>query len=162
MAYSVGVRVPVTQLIAKCSGEECRNVNVPIEMGKIYEVRAKVTPKTPFTPNDIPDKLYSVISSVRKQYPGVIINYISVSEDGSEVIVQLFDPKGSLGFYAIIAVLILILAILVVAYEIGYMLIYGGGRMKPSNPFFWLTLGAGIAVPVFSVAYLIRSFKRKR
>ena len=159
--FGVGVRIPVSNVVAKCSGDECKNLNITMSMGEIYEARIKVVPKSPISPNDIPSKVYAAISAVRKQYPGVIINYISVSDDGSEVIVQMFDQPPRLGFWMIVAVLALILAILIVSYEIAYMIIYGGGATSPRSPLFWAILGAGIALPTFSIAYLVRSFRKK-
>ena len=83
-----GFRVPMTTTL--CKDKECKS-DIMIEPGILYEIEAEVIPKTPFSPSDIPSKLYAVLQAIRKKYPGVIITYLGISEDGKKVTIQLYD-----------------------------------------------------------------------
>jgi len=165
MPFELGIRMPTTGTI--CTGvDECKRKNPTLEPGRLYEVELVVEPRTPFTPQDIPTKLYNIIQAVRQQYPGVIINYIYISDDGKHVKVQMFDTPG----WELIVVLILILAIAIVSYKIVELVInyleehapqIPPPPPSPKSPYFWLLVAIAVTLPSVGVGYLVGQIKKR-
>ena len=160
--FKLGVYIPATKTV--CTDiEQCEQQNPSLEPGKLYEADLTIEPRTPFTPQDTPTKIYNIIQAIRQQYPGVIINYIYISDDGKHVKVQMFDTPG----WRLIAVLILILAIAIVSYTIVNMVIrfldvhLPEGPPTPKDPYFWLMIATAITLPAVGVGYLVKQVKKR-
>jgi len=118
----IGLRFPMTDV--ECEGvEACKSADPVFELGKIYEVEVDLSGTASLSDGDAAERLYDAIKSLRREYPGIGINYAYVSNDGSKVIVQMFDPQEKLLVYKVIIVLALILGILFVSYKIINMVI---------------------------------------
>ena len=162
--FEVGYKLP-TEKVVCTSEEECRSEDPKIIPGYVYEVNAVVEPGTPLTPSDIPSKMYALIMKTRQEYPGVIINYISVSDDGSHFTMQVSD----VGWVSLIPYIIFAIIIFVGTYYVLKELNILIGELKgtlpppssPTSPTWWILLGIGVAVPAIAIGYLVRSIKGK-
>jgi len=148
--------------VTVCTGrEQCESLNPPMELGRIYEMEAEVS-YTGFAPSDAPGRLWEVVKGVRKKYPGVGINYVWISDDGTRVIIQVFDPGARPLGWQLIAVLVLILAILIAGAVILNMVLRATEEHLPPMPpsakkaFWYVVLAAAAAL---SAGYLIRSVR---
>lgn len=159
---AVGVRFPAKKVL--CSSEtECRNKGPTMKPGVVYEAVIKIGGK--FDPNETMARMYEAIRAVRQRYPGVIINYVAMQTDGQTVIIQMFDTPG----WQLIAVLLLILGILFVAYKITQLVVKWFEISFPTEEErkdFWnaveaLMWGVAIALPIGGAAYLIDKIKKK-
>ena len=155
--------MPDSELRKVCEGDECRGK--PFELGKLYVVKGEVEGGR--LPEDFGGAVWEVLKSVRREYPGVSITYIWVSSDGGEFEVHLFDPQYALFPWAIVAVLVLILGILVAATVLVRVVIWGWEKVKPYVPkpppmpqtpwFWWAVVGVAGA---FAVAGVIKAVKK--
>ncbi len=162
--FEVGVKLPVGKIV--CEGvDKCKDSNPSFELGRVYEIRANITPGTPLTPSDIPHKVWALIAKTREEYPGIIINYLAVSDDGSQITIQVVDQGG----YMIIAYIILAIVVFVgLHYVLNDLVVLTEtvGKHLPTPP----TGPAGTAVWVMvalgasavGLGYLIRSFRKKK
>jgi len=105
--FEAGIRYPVQTLVCTAGGSEtdinakCNQTFLP---GKIYEIQYTVNPG--IKREDL-GKMYDLIKQIESRYPGIGINYISVSDDGKTVTVQVFDPE-ELGINLVAIVIIVI------------------------------------------------------
>jgi len=161
VGFEVGVKVPMSSVV--CRGDsECRSSDVRLVLGEVYEVVAKPSGGLSLSAEDLAPRVYEAISAVRKQYPGVSINYVGISDDGTTVI-QIFDPYvGELIAWEVIAILVLILGILLtVSFIITQVSKMTGGEpmTSPKNPMFWLLIGTSVALATGGIGYLVHSIK---
>jgi len=153
----VGIRNPY--LIPICSSmEECKAKDPQFEMGKLFGVKAKIEPRVnlPWTQLTGPDRLWAMISHVRKNYPGVIITYVRVGDDGW-VELQMVDSPVAI---STIVFATIVLGILIAAYFVITQLIIltAGG---PSSPWWWVTWGIA-ATLLTGAAYKVYTMVRKK
>jgi hypothetical protein len=159
---AVGVRFPTTKVLCS-SKEECQRKGVIMKPGVVYEAVIKIDGQ--FDPNETMAKMYEALKAVRQKYPGVIINYVSIGNDGQTIIIQMFDTPG----WQLIAVLLLILGILFVVYKITQLIVKWFEISFPTEEErkdFWnaaeaLMWGVAISLPIGGVAYLIDKMKKK-
>jgi len=170
MVIEVGERIsiPNAKLRRVCEGEEaCKDVIM--ELGKLYVARGEVEGKLPEDPGTT---LWEVLKSIRKEYPGVSITYIWVSDDGRKFEIHLFDPESRLLFWKIVIIIALIIGLLLAASHFLNISIDAFERFweavspyipkpppMPQTPWFWwvlLAIGGSIAV-----AGLIRAIRGK-
>ena len=162
--FEIGYKLPVEKSVCT-SEEECRSKDPKIVPGYVYEVNAVIEPGTPFTPSDIPSKVYALIMKTRQEYPGIIINYISISDDGSNLVMQVSDQ----GWVSLIPYIIMAIIIFVGTYYVLKELNILLGTLKstlpppsgPTSPTWWMLLGIGIAVPAIAIGYLVKSIRGK-
>ena len=110
MMFEVGERWKMQQTLCVSSAKEedirerCSYTIVP---GKVYEIIYVVDP--PINREDLP-KIYKMFRDIENEFIEVGINYIGVSEDGREIVFQIFDPPGwpALIPYIIIGILIVL------------------------------------------------------
>jgi len=157
--FEVGVRAPMKTVVCR-DVEECKARNPVIELGRIYEIRARANRELDET------RIPEVISAVRRRYPSICINYVRI--DGRDIVVQVFDPAPqALAPITLIVVLALILGILVVGsffLEKLTILVSTAGEeaRKIARRYPWLipvtaiALGAGIGVAVAVTTTLTR------
>lgn len=168
MGFEVGVRLRTEEEVLTCrSEEECRGKTVELEMGRVYEFRARFESAVPWAKPEGVTQLWEALKAVRREYPGVAVNYIYASDDGREVIIQVFDPKALIApvIISVIKLLIIFVGLSVVAY-LTYLVVTAvgkeivqpvTGKVPPAPPWIWYAVGiGGTAV---AVGFLIRSIK---
>lgn len=109
--YEAGLLIQgETKEICRGTTEQCQQYY--LEPGKLYQAEVIIQGGS-LKP---PEALYEALRSLYKEYPGVYLVYVNTEpiENGYRVTVQIFDPGP--GVYAIIAVLILIVAALITGY----------------------------------------------
>ena len=155
----VGIRNPFLTPICS-SMEECKAKDPQFEMGKLFGVKAKIEPRVNLPINQLtgPDRLWAMISHVRKNYPGVIITYVRVDDDGW-VELQMVDSPVAI---STIAFAVIVLGILIAAYYVITQLIIltAGG---PTSPWWWVMWGvAGLMIVgvASKVVGMVRGKKR--
>ena len=135
---------PMAKAIYKvCEGSEKDCENVPMELGKLYRVKAvyqadpsKVRKET------VEYAVVEAIKQLRQEYPNVNVSYIQVVDptgDGStlEITMEVFDPQPGrlVGFLAVvwliirIAILLVALGILVAALKFFIHIVLTPGKV---------------------------------
>ena len=168
MVFEVGTRLKTEEHVTECrSEEECSGKTVELEMGRVYEFRARFEAAVPWAEPEGMDQLWEALKAVRREYPGVAVNYIYVSDDGKEVIIQVFDPKALIApvIISIIKLLIIFVGLAVVTYLV-YLVVTAIGKeviqpvtekIPKAPPWIWYAVGiGGTAV---AVGFLIRSIR---
>ena len=113
--FRVGEEFDTPVEVCRCSSrEEClEKCDKPIKPCFIYTFKLVIEP--PIKKEEA-WRFYDVIRIFHSRHPGIIINYLEVSDDGKTIIVQVFDPpQQELGVPSIVWVLLALTAALVAA-----------------------------------------------
>jgi len=108
----IGFRVTGREEVVSENDEEVLK-HVAFEPGVVYEVRAVIEPRGGKPPEEL---LYEVVRAVRREYPGIVINYIELKKRGDgkyEAVVQVFDDPGAGWQLIIILALLAILGTII-------------------------------------------------
>jgi len=164
MMFEVGDRWSMRQTLCVATKEEVeKKCNYTIVPGQVYEIVYVVDP--PIKRDDLP-KLYKVLRDLESRFAEVGVNYIGVSDDGREIVFQVFDPPGwpALIPYIIIGILVVLGIYFATQLVREIRLLFSGILPKPP-PYPWLStlfwVGASAAL-IGGGAYLVAKAVRGR
>ncbi len=169
--FETGIRYPVQTMVCTADGSEsdinakCNQTFLP---GKIYEIQYTVNPG--IKQEDV-GKMYDLIKQIESRYPGIGINYISVSDDGRTVTVQVFDPEELA--IPVIAIVIIAIAVAITAIftylSVTKVVTFLGELLQhipkpPSSPWmgalFWGSIS--LAIGGAGLYMVVKSLKKKK
>jgi hypothetical protein len=162
MMFEVGERLAMKRELCRGRSEDeiRRKCNYTVVPGAVYEIVYVL--EQPIKRENLP-KIYYLLKDLEARFVEVGVNYIGVSDDGKQVIFQIFDPPGIAGeIIGVIVALILIFLILYLgipkAGEVVVKILPIPEPLKPViGTLFWL--GLSLALIGFGVGMILRGVR---
>jgi len=166
MLFQIGEKQATDTLLCEASGDPSdieNKCNYTIQPGTYYSIYYQLS--NPIAPDDI-DKITQILKDLQQSLPDIGINYVGITDDGKNIIFQVFDPVP----VAIIALIIKAIAIIIVAYlayvTIDKILTFIGQQLPSGSPqakMFWTSMSimmAGIGIALITYP-LVKTFGKK-
>lgn len=109
--FEVGDRYTATEMLCEGRNEDeiKQSCNYTVQPGAVYEIRISL--QTPIKPDDV-SKMYDIFKQLEQEYHQIGVSYIMISDDGSEIVFQVFDPPPEAKLIPQIVVSIIVILIL--------------------------------------------------
>jgi len=120
--FEVGDRYTATEMLCEGRNEDeiKQNCNYTVQPGAVYEIRISL--KTPIKPDDV-SKMYDVFKQLEQEYHQIGVNYIMISDDGSEIVFQVFDPPPEARLVPVVVAVIVILVLSIILGIVIYLIV---------------------------------------